>query len=114
MVIVRETGAQIVVSSTWRLLEPLSELREKLVEAGVKGEIIGVTPMIINRGDEILKWIQDNNYIGDYLVIDDDIFDIEPYEDIPRRCIVHIEDGFFTGGLRDEHIDPILSRGMIS
>lgn len=113
--LVRETGAKIVISSTWRLLEPLEDLRKKLVdEAGVVAEIIDVTPMIINRGDEILKWIQDNNYIGDYLVVDDDVYDIKPYEDIPRRCIIHVENGFYAGGLKDKHIEPILNRGMVS
>ena len=96
------------------MLKPLESLRKKLVEAGVEGKIIDVTPMIINRGDEILKWIQDNNYIGDYLVIDDNVHEIAPYKDIPSRCIIHVRDGWEMGGLKDKHIDPILNRGMIS
>jgi hypothetical protein len=112
--LVKETGAKIVISSTWRHLYPLAKLRDIFEEAGFTGEIIGVTPIIINRGDEILKWIQDNNYEGHYLVIDDDVFDIEPYKDIPHENIIHVKDGFETGGLKEEHVSAILSIGMIS
>jgi hypothetical protein len=112
--LVKETGAKIVISSTWRHFDPLDELRGKFTEAGFEGEIIGVTPMIINRGDEILKWIRDNNYTGRFIVIDDDVYDIEPYEDIPRESIIHVEDGWLAGGLKDEHVSPILHSGMIT
>ncbi len=106
--LVKKTEAQIVISSTWRHHHPLAELRDMFEEAGVIGEIIGSTPMIINRGDEILKWIQDNNYKDGYLVIDDDIFDITPYEDIPRSSIIHVKDGWATGGLQKKHIAGIV------
>ena len=110
----KETSAKIVVSSSWRHFHPFLELLDILEEGGVTTEVIGKTPMIINRGDEILKWIQDNNYTGPFLIIDDDVFDIEPYEDIPRDSIIHVDGGWENGGLKDSHIERILHRGMIS
>lgn len=66
--IVKATGAEIVVSSTWRLGTPLYEIRGILSSWGVKGNVIGITPRIIEkngrivisrpRGDEIKEWLE--------------------------------------------------------
>ena len=76
-----DTGAKIVISSTWRILEDLSTLSKILYDAGVTGEIIGVTPELHQytvRGNEIKKYL-DDNYSGDgnvepvnYVILDDD------------------------------------------
>src|SRR5512135_1586605 len=42
--VLRETGASIVVSSTWRLFGGLPFVRAKLGEWRVSGEVIGITP----------------------------------------------------------------------
>jgi hypothetical protein len=114
--LVRETKAKIVISSDWRYYHSPSQMGDIFDEEGVQAEIVGETPYLVDgtRGDEILKWIQDNKYTGHFLVIYDDVFDIEPYKDIPRDCIIHVKDGWDDGGLKDKHIDPILNSGMVS
>lgn len=82
--ILKRTGAKIVVSSTWRLGESVERLQYLLTHMGVKGEVIGKTDSyrdkFVVRGNEILKWIQDNERLlgchyydfYDYVIIDDD------------------------------------------
>lgn len=81
--IVEETQAKIVLSSTWRLGLSIKQVQELLQEMGISGEVVGVTDHIwdrhIFRGNEIYKWIRDNeSLIGkyydytDYLILDDD------------------------------------------
>jgi hypothetical protein len=109
-----ETDADIVISSCWRHYHTLQELKDMFEKAGIHAKIIDVTPTGRDRGDEILEWIHNNEYTGDYLIVDDDIGDIEIYDEIPPECIIHVKDGFLTGGLKDEHINQVLNRGMIS
>ena len=78
---VEETDCKIVLSSTWR--HTAFEDRV-LYHAGFKGDVIDVTPSLrgtgIVRGNEILRWIQDNKellgyYHSDYksyVIFDDD------------------------------------------
>lgn len=82
--IVLQTGAKVVVSSTWRHGRTIQELQTILNHFNFKGEIIDKTPSFKHddciRGNEILKWIQDNeNLIGqtyhefeNYVILDDD------------------------------------------
>lgn len=84
-VILKETDADIVVSSTWRVIEPIERLIKKFKVEGVEGRIISITPVLNgddnSRGNEIAKWIQENNFKGKFIVIDDDS-DIEPFEKV--------------------------------
>lgn len=81
--IINETGAKLVISSTWRLsgLKIMQEMWEK---RDLPGEVIGITPTSINvddenvnsygsvdRGHEIQKWIDDHG-VNSYCIIDDD------------------------------------------
>lgn len=53
-----ETGAQIVVSSAWRVMRSVEVLREILTKHGVSAPVIGKTPHLgTYRGEEIQKWI---------------------------------------------------------
>lgn len=76
------TGAKVVLSSTWRH-SGLNYCREVLQRNGATFEIIDITPDLRGdcsvRGNEIYKWIQDNEKIvgkywdyKDYVIIDDD------------------------------------------
>lgn len=68
---------KIVVSSTWRLMG-IDNVTRDLKNAGVKAEIIGVTPDLVSLGDyrrgtEIAEWLSDNGCQGaSYVIIDDD------------------------------------------
>ena len=77
------TGAKVVISSTWRKGTTIEELQAILEKAGFKGEIIGKTPIGCNnccRGDEIYRWIKDNDKLlgkpyyefKEYVIFDDD------------------------------------------
>jgi hypothetical protein len=82
--IIENTGAKVVISSAWRHNRTIDEMRNIMNECGFKGEIIDFTPSsscgMCLRGNEIHKWIQDNdNMLGkkyhqfrSYVIIDDD------------------------------------------
>ena len=65
----------IVVSSTWRMSMTLEELQDLLIKSGFRPDIrvIGKTPVLHEeRGIEIQQWIDENNFTGDFIIIDDD------------------------------------------
>ena len=70
-----ETGAKIVVSSTWRL-DGLDRVRKALEEAGVMAGIIDITPRFTHpgyvRGNEIKCWLDAKTYVDSYVIFDDD------------------------------------------
>lgn len=81
--LIEETGAKVVISSTWRMGRTVKEMQDILEEVGFIGEVISNTPILrcseCLRGNEILKWIKDNNeLVGDYynfteyVILDDD------------------------------------------
>ncbi len=83
--ILENINAEIVVSSTWRLKYTLEELNAIFKEVGIQQSILDYTPVLtidnnfILRGNEILKWCQDNQYrLGiryleykDFAILDD-------------------------------------------
>lgn len=108
-----DTGAKVVVSSTWRLGRTVEELQDLLNKRGFTGEVIGTTPDMrtgqhghcILRGNEILAWIKENRAIigadyhdyRHYVIFDDDsdmlywqrnnYFQTDPYVGLtPNLC----------------------------
>lgn len=69
-----ESGASIVVSSTWRLLHKLPALRSMLRARGVTATILGVTPSIprSERGHEIAHWLGRHEAVTGIVILDDD------------------------------------------
>lgn len=69
------TDASVVVSSTWRLLYPLGELRDILSQHSfvLADRLIDVTPSLRSghRGEEIEAWLTDNAR-PPYVILDDD------------------------------------------
>lgn len=65
--LVEETGANVVISSSWRILaKSISEFDF------LEMPVIGFTPYLGSyRGDEIQQWL-DNNLTTQYVIIDDD------------------------------------------
>lgn len=85
--LIRMTDAKIVLSSTWRMGLSIDEIKTLFREMGIEGEVIGKTEDLrtwgsktcIFRGNEILKWIIDNEDVvgsqwdfDSYVIIDDD------------------------------------------
>lgn len=69
-----ETRAKIVLSSDWRINWPFA--RTRLERAGMpEGVIIDRTPVvpdvILSRGDEIQAWLNEHDYVYNYIIIDD-------------------------------------------
>lgn len=78
--IIDETGAKIVVSSTWRA-SGLQNMQDMWRDRGLAGEVIDITPSFRNtrenfiRGEEIDAWLEkanDHYNITRYCIIDDD------------------------------------------
>lgn len=75
--IVRETGAEIVLSSSWRLDAKDTELVKSAL-AAEKLSIIDVTPhhsapmKWIPRSQEIMEWIEKCGKVEKFAIIDDD------------------------------------------
>ena len=83
-IIIRETCAKLVISSTWRFHGTL-RLRHMWDDRSLPGEIIGVTPKHPNpelmeryyepgaaRGYEIQEWLDNHPEVTDYVILDDD------------------------------------------
>ena len=65
----------IVITSTWRISMSVEELQYLLIKSGFRPEIkvIGKTPVLHKeRGIEIQQWIDENQFTGDFVIIDDD------------------------------------------
>lgn len=83
--IVLDTGARIVLSSTWKLgfmgkslTRDAVYLKDKLAEHGLEIDDI-VRELSDERGIEIQKYLRRHPEITHFVIIDDDSFDIEPY-----------------------------------
>ena len=86
--IVEETGADIVISSSWKSFG-FSELEEMWTDRGLPGKLIGVTPNSVSdkllldadidsielfhiRGEEIKEWLtKHGKHVSNYAIIDD-------------------------------------------
>lgn len=71
--ILNATGAQIVVSSTWKECMTLEEIREMWKKRNLPGYILDVTPNVNPhfRGDEINAWLERQKEECLYAIIDD-------------------------------------------
>lgn len=81
----RKYPFDIVVSSTWRFH---SNYKECLYNGGLRSEIsiLGCTPRGTGcRGDEIKEWIEENNFKGHFIILDDDS-DMGDYMDNLVKC----------------------------
>ena len=100
---------RIVVSSTWREMHSQEELKEILKP--LKAEIIGVTPVLETRGEEIFQWIHDNELSTAFLILDDNLFDLEHF--FSANHIVYIENGYKTTAFTADHITDAIEKTLL-
>lgn len=71
---VDETGAKVVLSSSWRYTKNALALKELLANCGI--HITDSTPVVEHkRGLEIRKWLENNDDVEDFIILDDEVFD---------------------------------------
>lgn len=95
-----ETDADIVVSSSWRILSELSELREYLQGAGMDENVLPIarTPITPKgfRGEEVKQWLDANTDVSSYVIFDDD------GDFYPEQMLVQTS---WNEGLLPEHVE---------
>lgn len=101
--LIAETGAKIVISSSWRLFVRWQDLGPALLQHGLVGEVIGETPDLPNnttwltnwhtrkgspfafdqleRGWEIAEWLAVHPDVTEFVILDDcsDMAELKPW-----------------------------------
>ena len=95
------TGAKIVVSSSWRLLNRYPLVEEYLISLGLP--IIDVTPKMNNRGEEINFYIE-NHHVQKYAILDDEVF--PDFTEENKYNLIWTS--FYQNGLTEEHINDAI------
>lgn len=90
--IIDETGADIVVSSSWKVFMSYKQFLEMWEYRKLPGFVTDVTPTPphrCNRGDEIDVWLEECNTDCQYVIIDDlDASNFNEHQ-IPRLLVVN-------------------------
>jgi hypothetical protein len=99
--ILAQSGAKVVVSSSWRHAYDVDALRAILESHGFSGEIVGVTPELHRpRGLEICAWLEEHEHVETFVIVDDED-DMFPVAD-------RLVQTSFEEGLLDEHVEAAL------
>lgn len=95
--IVNKTGAKIVLSSTWRIFKShIYVLEARLAEYGLR--IYDMTDNInMIRGAEIKEWLKSHRDIENYVVIDDEEYNLSNFIDNKHLVIVDSKYGLTFG-----------------
>jgi hypothetical protein len=107
----QETGAVIVVSSTWRLGDEKdwAKTKRKLRMAGLKGKIVDRTAASVwidgeranERGHEIQAWLTEHPEVTSFAIVDDD------------SDMVHLMDRLvkttWDRGFEDSHAEQLIA-----
>ena len=104
--IVDATEAKLVCTSDWRTKEQafIDYAHKKLAEHGM--EIYDNTPDLgeggLYRGKEIRKWLSEHEDVEDFIIIDDENFDVS-YEKLGAKWI---QTQYFKGdgGIQPKHV----------
>jgi len=110
------TGAKIVISSSWRIVHSIDEIRGYLAARGVTAEVIGFTPSggydlsadhafptnetLTCRGAEILAWVHEHPELESYAVVDDN----SDMDGVRERFVQTT----WAHGLQPEHMLPLV------
>lgn len=100
-----QTGALIVVTSTWRkaFTYYLDKLQDCIASYGIKAPVIGMTLDLVldgySRKDEIVAWLADHSDADTYVVLDDEGIDLPG----------HLVQTKFDDGIQDHHVRMAVS-----
>jgi len=113
--LVQETGARIVISSSWRSRGFLL-MRELLARHGLDSQsVIGVTPYLLGgRGTEIREWMRlSRKPVKSFVILDDEAEDLygllehlvqtDPYVGLTRHHIVRARKILLMGEEKELH-----------
>ena len=97
-----ETNSAIVLSSSWRIIERLTNLvKKRLKEYDIK--YVDKTPYLSGRGNEIKIWLESTNIkVDKFVIIDDEISDIV---DLFPNNVVKID---MYKGLQDDDVEKAI------
>lgn len=106
---IQETGAKVVISSSWRYKRNGQYLEQLLIKNGI---FPAKTPFLKNqRGLEIRQWLKEHPDIEDFVIIDDEIFD--SYDEELMKKLIKISNGngkSFGKGLEQKDVEEIIKR----
>jgi hypothetical protein len=104
--LIEETGAKVVISSSWRHVWSRDEIVRMLEKRGFKhgDTIIGITPTLAGpRGDEVAEW----------LGTDDERRRIDPdHSDVESYVILDDSDDFHDPEMRERFVNTTWEIGM--
>jgi hypothetical protein len=96
------TGAVVVISSSWRIVNSINDLRIFLRDKGFTGKIIGTTPILRGereRGDEIQMWLHKKT-VEKFAIVDDS----DDMAHLKHRLVRTT----WKSGLQDEHVEALI------
>lgn len=96
--ILKETGAEIVVTSTWRRYSTLNEMRKYYAQQGIIKTPIGFTSNLHNRTLEIETYLSENPSITNWVAVDDDKLMVENF------VLTNFETGLVGSGIKEKII----------
>lgn len=106
---VEETGAKIVMDTSFRYTKSFSNVQEMLLQNGI---MFDKTPFIDNeRGKEIKQYLAEHKDIEDYILLDDVIF--PDFDDELLNHLIKMDDTNSRGigkGLQEKDIEEIIRR----
>lgn len=99
---IKNSDAQVVVSSSWRILHSVNKLQKILDKAGVICNVIGKTPNCWNmsRGMQIQTWLDEHPWVDEFIIIDDDTDMQHLSSKLLKTSWEH--------GLQNHHIDAMM------
>lgn len=104
-----ETGAKVVLTSSWRYTRNAQHLKELLLQYNIFADS---TPFFQNkRGLEIKKWLENNPNVKDFVILDDEIFG--SFDEELLKKLIKISNGngiSFGKGLQPKDINQIIQR----